>query len=187
MLWRNRQDRFGAVHKGLHWTIALLVIGMIGLGLYMTRIDPPTPRMFGLYALHKSIGVTILALAALRLLWRSFNLRPLPLPSHAQWERVLATLTHALLYLSLLLMPLSGWVMSSAKGFSVSVFGLFTLPDFVRPDDGLAELMVRIHVVTAYALIVLIFLHVAGAVKHHLIDRDDTLLRMMPFGRLRRG
>lgn len=187
MLLRNTAARFGIVHKSFHWIIALLVIGMIGLGLYMTRIDPPTPTMFQLYGLHKSIGVTVLALAVLRILWRVTNIRPLPLPSHKRVEKILAEIVHGLLYVSLLVMPLSGWLMSSAKGFTVSVFGWFSLPDFIKPSDDMASLMVTVHEVTAYTLVAMLGLHVAGALKHHLIDRDDTLRRMIPFGRLRQG
>lgn len=187
MLLRNTLDRFGVVHKGFHWVMALLVIGMIVLGLSMTRIDPPTPTMFQLYGLHKSIGITVLLLAVLRVLWRVTNIRPLSLPSHQRWEKILAEIVHGLLYLALLVMPLSGWLMSSAKGFSVSVFGWFTLPDLIKPSDDMAALMVTVHEVAAYTLIVMLGLHVAGALKHHLIDRDDTLRRMIPFGRLRQG
>jgi len=179
--------RFGAVHKSFHWIMALLVIGMICVGLYMTRIDPPTPTMFQLYGVHKSIGIIVLLLAVLRVLWRVTNIRPLSLPSHTRIEKILAEIVHGLLYVSLLVMPLSGWLMSSAKGFSVSVFGWFTLPDFIKPSDDMANLMVTIHEVTAYTLIAMLGLHVAGALKHHLIDRDDTLRRMIPFGRLRQG
>lgn len=187
MNWRNTATRFGVVHKGFHWVIAGLVLGLIAVGLWMTRIDPPSPQMFALYSLHKSIGVMVLVLVALRLLWRLANIRPASLPGHARWERGLAHLIHFLLYAALFLMPLSGWLMSSAKGFSVSVFGLLTLPDLIRPDDGVAALMVQIHVVTAYTLILMLGLHIGGALKHHLIDRDDTLRRMIPFGRLRQG
>src|SRR5688500_4587742 len=118
MIWRNTARRFGAVHQFLHWIIAVLVIGMICVGLYMTGLDP-SPRMFNIYALHKSVGITVLALVVLRLIWRLSNIRPSPLPNHLPWEKFLAAMAHALLYAALLVMPLSGWVMSSAEGFSV--------------------------------------------------------------------
>lgn len=181
---RNTQDEYGAVAKGFHWAVALLVIGVICAGLYMVNLDL-SPAKLQIYALHKSVGITILVLVALRLVWRFSNAHPAALPTHRPWEKILARIVHALLYLSLFLMPLSGWVMSSAKGFSVSVFDLFTLPDLVRPDEALAKQAVLVHKTVAYTLIVMIGLHLAGALKHHVIDRDKTLRRMLPFGRAR--
>jgi len=186
VIWRNTSERYGAVAKGFHWVIALLVVVMLCVGLYMSGLDP-SPQMFQLYAVHKSVGITVLLLVLLRLLWRLTNGVPIPLPNLKIWEKSLARVIHGLLYTALLVMPLSGWIMSSAKGFSVSVFNSFTLPDMVRPDDGLAELAETIHELTAYTLIGMIALHFAGAMKHHLIDRDDTLRRMLPaLGRKRR-
>ena len=186
MIWRNTDERYGAVAKSFHWLIALLVIVMICVGLYMTGLDI-SPQKLQLYALHKSIGVTILFLVALRLLWRLTNGVPIPLPNHKKWEKQLARVIHGLLYTALLAMPLSGWIMSSAKGFSVSVFALFTLPDLIRPDDRIAKLAVEFHELAAYTLIGMVALHVAGAMKHHLIDRDDTLRRMLPAMSRKRG
>ncbi|HEY8190743.1 MAG TPA: cytochrome b [Micavibrio sp.] len=182
--WRNTALKFGVVHKALHWIIAVLVIAMICVGLYMVSLDP-SPKLFRIYALHKSVGISILTLAVLRLAWRMSNIRPMPLPNHQAWEKFLATIIHALLYAALFIMPLSGWIMSSAKGFSVSVFGLFTLPNLVRPDKSLADLAITVHSYTAWTLIAMIALHAAGALKHHLIDRDDTLRRMFPGATLR--
>lgn len=179
MIWCNSGENYGTVAKSLHWLIAALVIGMIGLGLYMSGQDP-SPPVFKMYALHKSVGVTILLLALLRLIWKFSGPRPSPLPNHKLWEKRLATVIHTLLYVSLFLMPLSGWIMSSAKDFSVSVFGLFTLPDLVAPNEGLAELAEEVHEIAAFTLIGMIVLHFAGAMKHHLIDRDATLRRMLP-------
>ena len=152
---------------------------MIGLGLYMVRQDP-SPFMFKLYFWHKSIGATVLALVALRLMWRLSVLYPAPLPSHRRWEKILAKTVHAFLYAALLALPLSGWIMSSAKGFSVSVFGWFTLPDLVDDNKSLAMRATEFHEITAYALIGFLCLHIGGALKHHIIDRDDTLRRMLP-------
>lgn len=180
MIWRNTTESYGLVAKSFHWVIALLVIGLLALGLYMSAQEPPTPQVFKLYALHKSLGITVLALAVLRVLWRLYNAHPLPLPNHKAWEKALAKAVHALLYLSLFLMPLSGWVMSSAKGFSVSVFNLFTLPDFVSRSDSLADAAKEVHEIAAYTLIAIVVLHAAGAIKHHVIDKDSTLRRMLP-------
>ena len=185
MIWRNTQDQYGATAKGFHAVVALLILTMLAVGLIMVRMDP-SPQMFKIFALHKSVGITVLALATLRLLWRLSNAAPLSLPSHAQWERTLAHIIHALLYVSMFLMPMTGWLGSSAKGYTVSVFGLFTLPTLVEKNRDLAKVMWTIHEYAAYTLIAMIGLHVAGALKHHLIDHDETLWRMVPFIR-RRG
>lgn len=179
MIWRNTTARYGSVAQGFHWVVALCVIGLLALGLYMTNLDP-LPSTFKLYALHKSVGIVVLSLAVLRLIWKFTNPHPHSLPTHAKWERFLATLVHVFLYFAIIGMPLSGWTMSSAKNFPVSVFGWFTLPNLVSPSEGIAKLAEEFHELTAYALIAAIGLHFAGAIKHHVIDKDGTLRRMVP-------
>lgn len=179
MIWRNTARRYGVVAQSFHWIVAVLVLGMLGLGLYMDSLSP-SPAAFKLYALHKSIGIVVLTLAVLRLLWKLSNKGPLALPTHATWERMLARITHFFLYFCMLAMPLSGWVMSSAKNFPVRVFDLFTLPHIVGPDQELARLAVQFHGVVAWMLIAALALHVSGALKHHFIDKDGTLRRMIP-------
>lgn len=181
MLLKNTRDRYGAVAKSFHWVIALLIIGMLCVGLYMTNVKLSLPDKMQIFGLHKSTGIVILLLASLRLLWRLINAHPIPLPGHRQWEKALAKAVHFLLYAAMFLMPLTGWIGSSAKGSSVSVFHLFTLPDLVGRDKGLADLMWGTHEIAAYSLIALIGLHFAGAMKHAVIDRDGTLRRMLPF------
>lgn len=181
MIWRNTTEKYGAVAISFHWVIAILVIAMLAVGLIMTEMDP-SPQMFKIYALHKSVGILVLTLAVLRVIWRLSNPHPSSLPTHKAWEKFLAKLVHVLLYAALFIMPLSGWIMSSAKGFPVNLFGIegLTLPDLVKPDKDTAELAGEIHEVAAYSLIAAIALHFGGAMKHHVIDRDGTLRRMLP-------
>lgn len=179
MIWRNTMTRYGAVAQGFHWLVALLVIALLAVGLYMTGLKPG-PDMFKIYAFHKSVGITVLVFAVLRLVWRLSNPHPQALPTHQQWEKFLAKLVHVFLYFAIIGMPLSGWIMSSAKGFPVSVFGWFTLPDLVGPSKDIGKLANEFHELIAYALIAAIVLHVAGAMKHHIIDKDSTLRRMLP-------
>lgn len=179
MNWRNTTDRYGVVAQGFHWIVALCVIGLLIVGLLMTDMKPG-PDMFKVYALHKSIGITVLGLAVLRLLWKISNPHPHSLPTHQKWEKFLAALVHVFLYFAIIGMPLSGWIMSSAKGFPVSVFGWFTLPDLVGQSEQISKLANQFHELTAYALIAAIGLHFAGAMKHHVIDKDSTLRRMIP-------
>ncbi len=181
MIWRNTTTRYGVVAQGFHWVVGLCVIGLLIVGLLMTKMEPG-PDMFKIYALHKSVGITVLTLAVLRLIWKLSNPKPHSLPTHQKWERFLAHLTHIFLYFAIIGMPLSGWIMSSAKGFPVNLFGIegLTLPDLVSPSKEIGKLANQFHELTAYALIAAIGLHFAGAMKHHFIDKDGTLRRMIP-------
>ncbi len=180
MIFRNTQDRYGAVAKGFHWTIGLLILGLLALGLYMANADLAPPVRLPLYFYHKSFGIVVLTLAVLRLGWRFVNARPAALPQHKSWEKILARLVHGFLYVAMLGMPLSGWVMSSAKGYGVSVFGLFTLPNIVPENQAIFRAAANFHETAAYILMGLLVLHVAGALKHHFMDHDNTLRRMLP-------
>jgi len=182
MMWRNTGERYGAVARVLHWTIAILIISTLFIGLILD--DVSGPAKFALFRWHKSFGITVLALATIRILWRFTNIHPSKLSTHAAWEKFLATITHFLLYFAMIAMPLSGWLMSSAKGVKVSVYGLLTLPDLIAVNKPLGHLLNEFHVYLGWSLIGLIALHAAGAVKHHFLDRDETLRRMLLFGRL---
>lgn len=176
---KNTKERYGGVAKGFHWLVAVIVLGMLPLGYYMTGLDF-SPFKLQLYGLHKSFGTLILFLVILRLVWRLGGPVPQSLPQHHKWERRLAHITHYALYAALFLMPLSGWVMSSAGDFPHSFFGLFEMPDLTEKNKAIFDQSRFMHEVLACALIVLVGLHFAGAVKHHIIDRDETLLRMLP-------
>lgn len=140
-------------------------------------------RKLTLLARHKSVGITILALVVLRLAWRWLNEHP-PLPDTLKrYELALARFTHTALYVLLFAMPLSGWMMSSARGFPVSWFGFFQLPDLVPKNRTLYEALLMTHQTLAVVLFVVIGLHIAGALKHHFVHKDDVLKRMLPFTR----
>lgn len=175
----NTDSEYGTAAKALHWTIALLVIGLLVMGLTMDGL-PTGPGKLEVYNLHKSLGVTVLVLMALRLGWRVSQIQPAPMAGHRQWERALARAVHYFLYAALLLMPLSGWMMSSAAGRPVSFFGLFTLPDLVPKDRDLRGFFGEVHEFLGWSIMSALALHVAGALKHHVIDRDGTLRRMLP-------
>jgi cytochrome b561 len=180
MALRNTTHRWGAVAQLLHWLIVALIITQFTLATLFDDL-PPSARKLALLARHKSVGITILMLAVLRLAWRWSNPTP-PLPDTLKpWERSLARLTHALLYLLLFAVPLAGWMMSSARGFPVSWFGLFTLPDLVPKNKVLYEQLVTIHGTLAWTLGVVAIVHMLAALKHHFVHRDDVLRRMLPF------
>lgn len=182
MTIRNTRNRWGAVSQLLHWLIVVLVALQAGLGLTGIML-PLGVEKLAVLATHKSIGITILALAVPRLLWRWINPTP-PLPSNLKpYERFLAHFTHKGLYVLLFAMPLTGWIMSCARGFPVSWFNLFPLPDLVPKSTALYDAMVVTHATLASSLAVIVALHIAGALKHHFVLKDDTLRRMLPFGR----
>ncbi len=179
---RNTTRRWGAVSKLLHWAIVALVITQFVLANLAGNL-PLGMAKLGMLARHKSVGITVLALALLRLLWRSTQPAPaLPagMPTPQRW---LAQGTHLLLYLLLLAMPLSGWLMSSAKNYPVSWFGLLQLPDLVAPGEATFTAMRNAHEAMAALLALTALLHLLGALKHHFFDRDDVLRRMLPFVR----
>ncbi|MEW6100153.1 MAG: cytochrome b [Pseudomonadota bacterium] len=175
--------RYSALAIVLHWLLAVAVIGAFGVGLYMTGL-PISPARLKLYNWHKWAGVTILALSALRLLWRLWR-RPPPLPEAVlrampPWQRAAHHATHAGMYLLFFAVPLVGWAYSSAAGFPVVWFGVVPLPDFVSPDKALAEAIKPWHGRLAWLLALLVVVHVAAVVKHQWVDRDGLLWRMLP-------
>jgi len=178
MTLRNTTRRWGAVAQLLHWLIVALIIVQFTLALMADEMHGM--QKLATLARHKSFGITILALAALRLAWRWLNPTPDLPPTLKPYERTLARVTHALLYVLLFAMPLSGWMMSSARGFPVSWFGFFQLPDLVPKNKALYEALLDTHGVLACVLVAVVVLHVAAALKHHFVLRDDVLRRMLP-------
>jgi cytochrome b561 len=170
--------RYTRVAIALHWLLAVMIIGAFCVGLYMHEL-PLSPTRLKLYNWHKWAGVTILALSALRLLWRLTH-RPPAAASMPGWQTLAAHGAHVALYVLFFLVPLAGWAYSSASGFPVVLFGVWPLPDFVAPDRALAEVMKARHAQFAWALCGVVVLHVAAALKHHFIDKDGLLRRMRP-------
>lgn len=171
--------RYGAVAQLLHWLTALLLPGSFALGFYMVglAVSPDTLR---LYSYHKWLGVTVFAVVLLRLGWRLWSPPP-PLPaSLPAWERQAAPIVHRLLYLLVLAVPLSGWLMSSAKGFQTVYFALLPIPDVVGKNAALGAALEELHGALNKMLLLAVCLHVAAALKHHYLDRDGILLRMLP-------
>ncbi len=162
----------------LHWLLAVAIVGAFGVGLYMSDL-PLSPTRLKLYNWHKWAGVTILALSALRLLWRLGHRPPADLPMPA-WQARAAHAVHLLLYVAFFAVPLSGWAYSSAAGFPIVWFGVLPLPDFVPVDKALAHQLKELHELLAWGLALLVLAHIGAALKHHLIDKDGLLLRMMP-------
>lgn len=171
--------RYTATAKTLHWAMAILIFGLLALGFYMHDL-PLSPEKLKLYSWHKWAGVCAFLLVLVRLAWRAAH-RPPPLPAtmpaHLQFA---AHAGHFLLYALMLAIPLSGWLMSSAKGFQTVWFGVLPIPDLVGKDKELGDLLQSVHMVLNLVFAIAIAGHIGAALKHHFIDRDDILTRMLP-------
>jgi cytochrome b561 len=184
MSLRNSVERWGPVSQSLHWLIVVLIVVMAYLGLTMVDL-PTTPHKITVYMLHKSIGISILALVALRLAWRLYAGTPRTLAGIPTWQSRIATSTHAALYVLLFAVPLSGWVLNSSTGFPLRWFNLANLPSLAHKSESLHAVVRPLHEWLFWALIVLALMHAAAAIYHHLFQRDETLARMLPRGWLR--
>ncbi len=178
--------RYSNTAISLHWLIALLIFAGWGMGLYMADLKL-SPEKLKLFSWHKWIGITVLLLACLRAAWRVTHVPPPPNPAHPAWQRLAAKLAHLGLYALMFAIPLSGWMFSSASGYSVKYLGLIPLPDLVDKNKELANLLKETHELLAWALAAVVVVHIGGALQHHLFHRDDTLARMLPWVRRRRS
>ena len=176
---RNTKAGWGSVARGLHWVLALAIIGMIGFGWWMNHI-PARPDKFFYRSIHADIGYLILLLMVLRLIWRGVNPTP-ALPSVTpRWQRISASVSHWALYGVTILVAMLGWAHSGARDPNYSsFFGLFKVPQFTSPDKAAADAFEGRHIFMAYVLLALIGIHSAAAVWHHFIKRDRVAARMV--------
>jgi len=165
----------------LHWLIAGLIIAAVFMGWTMTRMEI-TPARLKLFNYHKWVGVTVLALALLRLAWRLTHSPP-PLEPMPRWQKAAAHGGHALLYLLMLAVPVAGWIYSNASGYPVVYLGKIPLPNLMERNRELAGSLRDLHVALATALVVVVVLHVLAALQHHFLHRDNTLRRMLAWRR----
>jgi cytochrome b561 len=182
----NTGASWGWVTRVIHWTMAALIIFQLGLGFYMANFVEDLFRQFQLTQTHKSWGFVIFVLAVARVVWRLATPRGPGSPAHVpRWQARAASATHGLLYVLILVLPLSGWIYASASplqdllGIENTVFGLFAMPDPWQPgDESIASAARRVHGAGAILLTLILLLHAGAALKHHLVDRDDVLRRM---------
>ncbi|OWJ67609.1 cytochrome b [Inquilinus limosus] len=176
---RGASGRYTAMAQWLHWVSAALMLAVLVLAWVMESLpngDASRPTMV---MLHKSVGLTILGLTAVRLIWRAIHPPP-AVARWAAWEAVAAKASHWLLYLLLLAMPLSGYLMSAGRGRAIPYFGLFEVPLLTPATDAIWRIGATVHAVGHWALYALVALHIAAAVWHVAIRRDGTLDRMLP-------
>lgn len=179
MAINNTADSWGSVARTLHWLLFVLVVTLLIVGHVMEGMAETDPRRLQVYGLHKSFGLVVLMLAVLRLWWRLRQTARPTMPAHMKdWERSLATVNHGLLYAALFVMPISGYVMSCAAGYPPKLFGL-AVPDLVGKNEALAGLAHTTHVWAGWVVVGLIALHLAGALKHHFVYKDNVLTRML--------
>ena len=181
MNFRNTTRAWGVVSKTFHWLIVLLIITQWVIAERADDLPNGLAKLQTL-ALHKSIGMTVFMLAIIRLVWRWANPVPTLEGLAKGWERVAAGFSHVALYALIFAMPISGWLMSSAHAYSVSWFHIFQLPDLMQPNHELAEQLEDLHKLLFKVLVGVAVLHALGALKHHVIDRNTVLKRMLPFG-----
>ena len=174
---RNTPDSFGWLARLFHWLMAVMIIGLLGVGLWMTDLEGQLK--YDIYGVHKALGIVVLMLVLPRLLWRWSNPTP-TLPDHMDMiQRFTYHSVHICLYLAMFVMPLSGWAMSSAGGYPVSIFGLFTLPPLVDKSKELGALFHSIHEYIGYALMAALLAHIGAALLHHFFYEDNILRRML--------
>lgn len=187
--WRNSENSYGLMAILCHWIAAVTVVGLFALGLWMTDLNYYSPWYQKGPDIHRSVGILLALLIVWRLAWRLLNPQPVHLPNHKSWERLLAKLTHLILYVLLFAMFISGYLITTAEGQAIKVFNWFEIPALVTGAEmGISNLEDRagdIHEVLAFTLIALAGVHAVAAIKHHVIDKDTTLVRM--FGRSRRS
>lgn len=179
----NSERQYGLVAIALHWVMAVLLTVLIVLGIYMVRLPDVgfNRTKITLIFVHKEIGVLVLAAAALRLAWRQVNPLPQLLETVPEWQQIAAAFVHITLYAMMLAQPLIGWVMSSASGIPVDFLGLFSLPNLVRRDEKLFQLLRSLHDWLGFVMAAFVCLHAAAALRHHFLLRDPTLRRILGY------
>jgi cytochrome b561 len=179
---RNSVDSWGAPAKFFHWVIAALIFAQIALGLTAASWHL-SPTKLNLFVWHKSIGMLVLALVVVRLLWRLANRAPALSADMPLWERRAAQLSHFLLYLIMVAMPITGWIVNAASNVPFRIFWIVPLPAIVGPDKATADLAALAHFSLFVLLVAVLVAHIGAALRHHFVKHNDILMRMLPGAR----
>ncbi len=178
-MWRNTSQAYGGIAIALHWLVAIVVLGLFALGLWMVDLTYYDTWYRTAPSIHKAVGVLLFLVLVLRLLWRLVSPKPAPEPTLTRFERLASGIVHGLLYVLLFGVMAAGYLISTADGRAIDVFGLFQVPATLTGLPNQADLAGAIHLALAITVIVLAAIHALAALKHHFIDRDRTLLRML--------
>lgn len=179
----DTKEKFSPITITLHWLVAISIICLLAVGFYMAEAEA-----WSLYPIHKSFGIIVFVLAVIRIIWRIKNGWPTPVRDYPAWEHKLAVVTHWILIIGTIVMPLSGFIFSGAGGYGVELFGLTLAPSNPDPanpghvipfNKAMSDGGHEVHETVGLIMAVVILLHIAGALKHHIIDKDRTLLRML--------
>lgn len=176
---RNSDHSWGALTKLLHWVVAVLIFMQFVLG-WVAVSWRLSPTKIDLFVWHKSLGVLVLLLVVLRIVWRLANPTPGLPDGTPHWERRAAYASHLLMYVLIIALPVSGWVINSAANIPFRIFWLVPLPDITPPDKALAALAKQVHLTLFVALAIALVLHIGAALRHHFVKRTDVLARMLP-------
>ncbi len=176
---RNTSSSYGLVAIVIHWLVALTVFGLFALGYWMVDLTYYHDWYKKAPDIHRSVGILLLTVMVFRVIWKGLNKSPASPAGHKRWEVRSAHLAHALLYVLIFVAMTSGYLISTADGSSISVFGWFEVPSVTGQIKGMEDIAGTVHYWTTWAIIGLALVHAAGALKHHFIDRDQTLRRML--------
>ncbi len=178
LAWYDKHERFSPVTLALHWLLAVAIVGMIFFGISLEDLPEGEVKTMRV-GLHVSIGFSVFVAGCVRLLWRLRNGLPEPAGDHARWERKLTRVVHVVLLVAPIYLPLAGAVWAIGKGYVIEVFGLALIPGSDMPREALADVGSALHGPVGFLLLLVVLLHVAGALKHHIKDKDATLRRML--------
>lgn len=178
-MWKNGRNSYGLVSISFHWTLALTFVGLVGLGVWMVGLSYYDPWYNDSLVLHKAIGIVALALALVNFGWRLADPKPALATDLKPHERAGATAMHWLLNALIVLVPATGYVISTSEGAGIDMFGLFDVPALLGKSEQLRDLAIDLHYYLAYGGIAMVALHASAALKHHFIDRGSTLKRML--------
>ena len=176
---KNTTKSYGSLSIAFHWTVAITIIGLFSLGYWMVDLGYYDPWYQDGPFIHKSIGVLLFIVMIARLAWKMNQPQPEPLPTHSRLEQITSHAVHNILYLLIFCVILFGYLISTADGRDISVFNLFSVPSLGSIFSDQEDIAGFLHKYTAYAIAFLVFCHVAAVIKHHKIDKDNTLKRMI--------
>ena len=178
-MWKSGKDHYGLVAIGFHWSIALSIVGLVGLGAWMVGLTYYDPWYNDSLALHKAVGIVVLALVLAKFGWKLADRKPGFAPEVRRYERAGATAMHWFLNALIVVLPVTGYLISSSEGAAIDMFGLFAVPALFDVSAQTRDLAIDIHYYVAYGGIALVALHAGAALKHTILDKGSTLIRML--------